>query len=98
MYILFYLLKLVITLNISVLILIIYLVPTQSVPEENYNILGGHSIDYSMEKLYMYMCSLPNGFRHRAISLDNQLIRIIYYALFPIAVHIMQVTNLVQFT
>jgi hypothetical protein len=33
------------------------------------NILGGHSIGYSKQKLCMYMCPIPNGFRDIAISL-----------------------------
>jgi hypothetical protein len=33
------------------------------------NILGGHCISHSKQKVYMYMCPIPNGFRYRAISL-----------------------------
>jgi hypothetical protein len=34
-----------------------------------FNILGGHDIGHSKQKVYMYMCPIPNGFRDRAISL-----------------------------
>jgi hypothetical protein len=33
----------------------------QSVPGGKVNILGGHSIGHSKQKLYMYMCPIPNG-------------------------------------
>jgi hypothetical protein len=33
------------------------------------NILGGHSIGHSKQKVYLYTCPIPNGFRDRAISL-----------------------------
>jgi hypothetical protein len=33
------------------------------------NILGGHNIGHSKQKVYMYMCPIPNGFRDRVISL-----------------------------
>jgi oligoribonuclease (3'-5' exoribonuclease) len=33
------------------------------------SILGGHSIDHSKQKMYMYMCPIPNGFQYRTISL-----------------------------
>jgi hypothetical protein len=39
----------------------------QSVPGGKDNILGGHSIGNSKQKLYMNMCPIPNGFRDRAI-------------------------------
>jgi hypothetical protein len=41
----------------------------QAVPEGKVNILGGHSIGHSKQKLYMYMCPMPNSFRDKAISL-----------------------------
>jgi hypothetical protein len=41
----------------------------QSVPGGKVNILGGHSIGHSKQKLYVYMVSIPNGFRDRDISL-----------------------------
>jgi hypothetical protein len=41
----------------------------QSLPGGKVNILGGHSIGHSKQKVYMYMCPIPNGFRDRAISL-----------------------------
>jgi hypothetical protein len=31
-------------------------------PRRNVNILGGHGIGHSKQKLYMYMCPMPNGF------------------------------------
>jgi hypothetical protein len=31
--------------------------------------LGSHSIGHSKQKVHMYMCPIPNGFWHRAISL-----------------------------
>jgi hypothetical protein len=31
--------------------------------------MGGHSIGHSNQKVYMYVCPIPNGFRDRAISL-----------------------------
>jgi hypothetical protein len=47
----------------------------QSVPGGKVNILGGHSIGrLSKQKVYMYMCPIPNGFRDRAISLYNSKI------------------------
>jgi hypothetical protein len=41
----------------------------QGVPEGKVNILGGHSIGHSKQKVYMYMCPILNSFRDRAISL-----------------------------
>jgi hypothetical protein len=38
------------------------------------NILGGHSIGHSKQKMYMYMCPFPSGFRDRAISLYSSKI------------------------
>jgi hypothetical protein len=38
----------------------------QDVPGRKDNILGGHSIGHSKQKLYMNMCPIPNGFRDRA--------------------------------
>jgi hypothetical protein len=35
------------------------------------NIPEGHSIGHSKQKVYMYMCPVPNGFRDTAISLDT---------------------------
>jgi hypothetical protein len=58
--------------------------------------VGGHSTGNSKQKLYMYMCSIPNGFRDRAISLySSKIVDKIYYVLFVIAVFIVQVTKLV---
>jgi hypothetical protein len=37
-----------------------------SVPERKFNRLAGHRIGHSAEKVYMYMCAIPNGFRDRA--------------------------------
>jgi hypothetical protein len=53
------------------------------------------------QKLYKYMCPIPNGFRDRDISLytvPKLLITKRYYLLFLILVFIVQVTKLVQFT
>jgi hypothetical protein len=36
--------------------------------------MGGHSIGHSKQKLYTYMCPIPNGFRDRAISLYSSKI------------------------
>jgi hypothetical protein len=43
----------------------------QGAPGDMVNILGGHSIGHSKQKVYMYMCPIPNGFRDRAISLHS---------------------------
>jgi hypothetical protein len=44
------------------------------VPGEKVNILGGHSIGHSKQKMYVYTCSIPNGFRDKAISLYSSKI------------------------
>jgi hypothetical protein len=41
----------------------------QGVSGGKVNILGGHSIGHSKQKVYVYICPIPNGFRDRAISL-----------------------------
>ena len=41
----------------------------QNVPRGRVNILGGHKIGHSKQKVYMYMCPIPNGFLDWAISL-----------------------------
>jgi hypothetical protein len=41
----------------------------QRVPGRKVNILGGHSIVILGNKVHMYMCPIPNGFRNRAVSL-----------------------------
>jgi hypothetical protein len=46
----------------------------QGVPRGKIKILGGHSIGHSKQKLYMYMCPIPNGFRDTAISLYSSKI------------------------
>jgi hypothetical protein len=38
----------------------------QDVPGGKVSILGGHIIDYSKQKVYMYMCPIPNCFRDKA--------------------------------
>jgi hypothetical protein len=71
----------------------------QSVPRGKVNILGGHSMCHSKQKLYMYMCPILNGFRYRASSLYSSKIvdkKKRYYVLFVIPVFIVQVTTLVQ--
>jgi hypothetical protein len=45
----------------------------QIVSRLNVNVLGGHSIGQSKQKVYMYMCLISNGFRDRAISLYSTL-------------------------
>jgi hypothetical protein len=41
----------------------------QDVPGGYVSILGSHSISHSKQKVYMYMCPIPNGFRDRDIPL-----------------------------
>jgi hypothetical protein len=46
----------------------------QGVPGGKVNILGGHGICHSkQEKLYLYICPIPKGFRDGAISLYSTL-------------------------
>jgi hypothetical protein len=47
----------------------------QSVPGGKVNILGSYSIGHSKQKIYvyMYMCSVPNGFRDMAVLLYHTL-------------------------
>jgi hypothetical protein len=60
---------------LAVYLTVLYTVQNiQSVPGRKLNILGGHSIGHSEQKVYMYMCPIPNGFRNRAISLYNSKI------------------------
>jgi hypothetical protein len=40
----------------------------QIVPGGKVNILGGHRIGHSKQKLYTQMCAIPNILRNRAIS------------------------------
>jgi hypothetical protein len=47
---------------------------TQDVPGGKVNILGGHSIGRSEQKVCVYMCPIPNGFRDTAISLYSSII------------------------
>jgi hypothetical protein len=47
---------------------------TQNVRGGKVNILGGHSIGHSKQKMNVYMCPIPNGFRIRAISLYSSKI------------------------
>jgi hypothetical protein len=46
----------------------------QNVPGGKVSILEGHSIGHSKQKIYMYMCPVPYGFRNRAISLCSSKI------------------------
>jgi hypothetical protein len=46
----------------------------QSVSGGKVIILRCHSIGHSKQKVYMYMCLIPNGFRDRAISLYSSKI------------------------
>jgi hypothetical protein len=41
----------------------------QSVPGGKVNILGGHRISHSKQKIHMYLCPVPSGFRDKDISL-----------------------------
>jgi hypothetical protein len=41
----------------------------QGDPGGKVSILGGHRIDHSKQKMYIYMCSIPNGFRDRQTDL-----------------------------
>jgi hypothetical protein len=74
---------------------------TQNVPGGKINILGGHSIGHSKQKLLVCTCVLFRTiskielFHSTVIKL---LIRKRYYILFLIPVFIVQVTKLVQFT
>jgi hypothetical protein len=43
----------------------------QNVPGGRVSIMGGHSVCFSKQKLYMYMRPIPNGSWDRAISLYN---------------------------
>jgi hypothetical protein len=43
-------------------------------PRRKVSILGGHSIGYSKQKVYMCMCPIPNCFWDRAISLYSSKI------------------------
>jgi hypothetical protein len=47
----------------------------EGVPGGKVNNLGGHSIGHSKQKLCMYMCPIPNGFRNRAILPYSTLYR-----------------------
>jgi hypothetical protein len=46
----------------------------QSVARGKVNILGCYSIGHSKQKVYMYMCPIPDGFRDRGISLCSSYI------------------------
>jgi hypothetical protein len=46
----------------------------QSVPRGKFSIPGGHNIGHCEQKIYMYMCAIPNGFRDRTISLYSSKI------------------------
>jgi hypothetical protein len=47
----------------------------QNVPWGKVNILEGHTIGHSKQKVYTYMCPTPNGFPDRAISLYRRATR-----------------------
>jgi hypothetical protein len=59
-------------------------------------------VEFSKQKMYMYMCLIPNGFRDTAISLYSSKIvdKKEIYVLFlrVISVFIVQVTKSLQFT
>jgi ascorbate-specific PTS system EIIC-type component UlaA len=42
-------------------------------PMRKVTIPGGHSIGHSKQKVYMYMCPIPNGFGDRAVSVCSSL-------------------------
>jgi hypothetical protein len=42
-------------------------------PRKEVQYLGGHSTGHSEQKVYVYMCPIPNRFRDRAISLFSTL-------------------------
>jgi hypothetical protein len=46
----------------------------EGVPGGKVNILGGHSIGHSEQKVHMYMCPIPNGYQDRYISLNSSQI------------------------
>jgi hypothetical protein len=46
----------------------------KNVPGGKVNILGGHTMGHSEQKLYMYMCPIPKGFRDRSMSLYSSKI------------------------
>jgi hypothetical protein len=53
----------------------IYHILIQSVPWATVNILGGHSICHSKkQKVYIYVCPIPNCFQDRVISLYSSKI------------------------
>jgi hypothetical protein len=64
----------------------------QGVSGGNVNILGGHSIGHSKQKLCMYKCHIANGFWYRAISLysckivDKEILRIFLISVFIVQV------------
>jgi hypothetical protein len=47
---------------------------TQGAPGGKVNILGGHSFGHCKQKVCMYKCLIPKGFRHRDISLYSSKI------------------------
>jgi hypothetical protein len=47
----------------------------QNVPGGKVSILGGHSIDHSKQKMYMYICPTPNVSRGGPISLYSRATR-----------------------
>jgi hypothetical protein len=78
----------------------IFFVHIQNVPGGRINILGCHSIVHSKQKICMYICPVPKGFRDWTISpysskiIDNkEILRIVSNTVFTV-----QVTKWVQFT
>jgi uncharacterized integral membrane protein len=68
-------------------------------PRRKVNVLGGHSIGHSTQKLYKYTCpSLVSEIELFHCTVPILLIRMRYYILFLIPVFIVQVTKSVQFT
>jgi hypothetical protein len=70
------------------------------VPQEERSIFSEVRVSVILsEKVYVYMCPIPNGFRDIIISTVPKLLtRKIYYLLFLISVFIFQMEKLVQFT
>jgi hypothetical protein len=46
----------------------------QGVPRGKVNIMEGHSIGHSKQKMYTYKCPILNGFQYRDISLYSSKI------------------------
>jgi hypothetical protein len=56
------------------IISLFFILCVQGVPGRKVKILGGHNVGHSKQKLYMYMCPIPNSFPNRVISLYSSKI------------------------